>query len=207
MAVSIPADARLLARGTWPPSCAWTACARPPPAAAAIRRRAPPRRPRRGDLLRRDALRSSARAIRRAIGSAEQGPRGAAALCAWAAAGALEPQGPRAAASDRQGPRGPPHATAAVRDVRHRLARSGARRRRRPRRGPRMLGTDARVFVCRRRRDGRGLRVGGRADGEHEKVENLVAIVDVKALASRGRRCSGHDLKTYQRASPPSAGA
>ena len=66
--------------------------------------------------------------------------------------------------------------------------------------GARMLGTDARVFVV--------LGDGEMAEGSvweaaqmasHEKVENLVAIVDVNALGQSGPTMLGHDLKTYQR--------
>ena len=66
--------------------------------------------------------------------------------------------------------------------------------------GARMLGTDARVFVL--------LGDGEMAEGSvweaaqmasHEKVENLVAIVDVNALGQSGPTMLGHDLKTYQR--------
>src|SRR5437868_3980110 len=66
--------------------------------------------------------------------------------------------------------------------------------------GARMLGTDARVFVL--------LGDGEMAEGSvweaaqmasHEKVENLVAIVDVNALGQSGPTILGHDLKTYQR--------
>src|SRR5256712_4527042 len=35
--------------------------------------------------------------------------------------------------------------------------------------------------------------------GSHEKVENLVAIVDVNALGQSGPTMFGHDLKAYQR--------
>ena len=66
--------------------------------------------------------------------------------------------------------------------------------------GARMLGTDARVFVV--------LGDGEMAEGSvweaaqmasHEKVENLVAIVDVNALGQSGPTMFGHDLKAYQR--------
>jgi len=66
--------------------------------------------------------------------------------------------------------------------------------------GARMLGADARVFVL--------LGDGEMAEGSvweaaqmasHEKVENLVAIVDVNALGQSGPTMLGHDLKTYQR--------
>src|SRR5438034_11696269 len=66
--------------------------------------------------------------------------------------------------------------------------------------GARMLGADARVFVL--------LGDGEMAEGSvweaaqmasHEKVENLVAIVDVNALGQSGPTMFGHDLKAYQR--------
>ena len=66
--------------------------------------------------------------------------------------------------------------------------------------GARMLGTDARVFVL--------LGDGEMAEGSvweaaqmasHEKLENLVAIVDVNALGQSGPTMLGHDLKAYQR--------
>jgi transketolase len=66
--------------------------------------------------------------------------------------------------------------------------------------GARMLGTDARVFVL--------LGDGEMAEGSvweaaqmasHEKLDNLVAIVDVNALGQSGPTMLGHDLKTYQR--------
>src|SRR5882724_4848401 len=66
--------------------------------------------------------------------------------------------------------------------------------------GARMLGTDARVFVL--------LGDGEMAEGSvweaaqmasHEKVENLVAVVDVNGLGQSGPTMLGHDLKAYQR--------
>ena len=66
--------------------------------------------------------------------------------------------------------------------------------------GARMLGTDARVFVL--------LGDGEMAEGSvweaaqmasHEKVDNLVAIVDVNGLGQSGPTMLGHDLKAYQR--------
>jgi transketolase len=66
--------------------------------------------------------------------------------------------------------------------------------------GARMLGTDARVFVL--------LGDGEMAEGSvweaaqmasHEKLDNLVAVVDVNALGQSGPTMLGHDLKTYQR--------
>ncbi len=66
--------------------------------------------------------------------------------------------------------------------------------------GARMLGTEARVFVL--------LGDGEMAEGSvweaaqmasHEKVENLVAIVDVNGLGQSGPTMLGHDLKTFQR--------
>src|SRR5437870_6318771 len=66
--------------------------------------------------------------------------------------------------------------------------------------GARMLGTDARVFVL--------LGDGEMAEGSvweaaqmasHEKLEDLVAVVDVNALGQSGPTMFGHDLKAYQR--------
>ena len=66
--------------------------------------------------------------------------------------------------------------------------------------GARMLGTDARVFVL--------LGDGEMAEGSvweaaqmasHEKLEDLVAVVDVNALGQSGPTMLGHDLKAYQR--------
>jgi len=66
--------------------------------------------------------------------------------------------------------------------------------------GARMLGTDARVFVL--------LGDGEMAEGSvweaaeiasHEKLDNLVAVVDVNALGQSGPTMLGHDLKPYQR--------
>ncbi|HEV8584387.1 MAG TPA: transketolase [Methylomirabilota bacterium] len=66
--------------------------------------------------------------------------------------------------------------------------------------GARMLGTEARVFVL--------LGDGEMAEGSvweaaqmasHEKVENLVAIVDVNGLGQSGPTMLDHDLKTFQR--------
>ena len=66
--------------------------------------------------------------------------------------------------------------------------------------GARSLGTDARVFVL--------LGDGEMAEGSvweaaqmasHEKLDNLVAVVDVNALGQSGPTMLGHDLKTYQR--------
>ncbi len=66
--------------------------------------------------------------------------------------------------------------------------------------GARSLGTDARVFVL--------LGDGEMAEGSvweaaqmasHEKLDNLVAVVDVNALGQSGPTMLGHDLKAYQR--------
>ena len=66
--------------------------------------------------------------------------------------------------------------------------------------GARMLGTDARVFVL--------LGDGETAEGSvweaaeiagHEKLANLVALVDVNGLGQSGPTMLGHDLKAYQR--------
>jgi transketolase len=66
--------------------------------------------------------------------------------------------------------------------------------------GARMAGTDARAFVL--------LGDGEMAEGSvweaaqlasHEKVENLIAIVDVNALGQSGPTMLGHDLRAYQR--------
>jgi transketolase len=66
--------------------------------------------------------------------------------------------------------------------------------------GARLLGTDARVFVL--------LGDGETAEGSvweaaeiagHEKLANLVAIVDVNGLGQSGPTMLGHDLKAYQR--------
>jgi len=66
--------------------------------------------------------------------------------------------------------------------------------------GARSLGTDARVFVL--------LGDGEMAEGSvweaaqmasHEKLDHLVAVVDVNALGQSGPTMLGHDLKTYQR--------
>jgi transketolase len=66
--------------------------------------------------------------------------------------------------------------------------------------GARMLGTDARVFVL--------LGDGEMAEGSvweaaavaaHERVENLVAIVDVNGLGQSGPTMLQHDLRAYQR--------
>jgi len=66
--------------------------------------------------------------------------------------------------------------------------------------GARMLGTDARVFVL--------LGDGEMAEGSvweaaqmasHEKLDNLVAIVDVNGLGQSGPTMLDHDLKAYQR--------
>src|SRR5262249_34163322 len=66
--------------------------------------------------------------------------------------------------------------------------------------GARMLATEARTFVL--------LGDGEMAEGSvweaaqmasHEKLDNLVAIVDVNALGQSGPTMLGHDLKTYQR--------
>jgi transketolase len=66
--------------------------------------------------------------------------------------------------------------------------------------GARMLGTEARVFVL--------LGDGEMAEGSvweaaqmasHEKLDNLVALVDVNGLGQSGPTMLGHDLKAYQR--------
>jgi len=66
--------------------------------------------------------------------------------------------------------------------------------------GARSLGTGARVFVL--------LGDGEMAEGSvweaaqmasHEKLDNLVAVVDVNALGQSGPTMLGHDLKAYQR--------
>ena len=66
--------------------------------------------------------------------------------------------------------------------------------------GARMLGTDARVFVL--------LGDGETAEGSvweaaqmagHERLANLVAIVDVNGLGQSGPTMLGHDVKAYQR--------
>jgi len=66
--------------------------------------------------------------------------------------------------------------------------------------GARSLGADARVFVL--------LGDGEMAEGSvweaaqmasHEKVDNLVAVVDVNALGQSGPTMLGHDVKAYQR--------
>src|SRR3989442_1386017 len=66
--------------------------------------------------------------------------------------------------------------------------------------GARMLGMDARVFVL--------LDDGEMAEdsvweaaqmASHEKLEDLVAVVDVNALGQSGPTMLGHDLKAYQR--------
>jgi transketolase len=66
--------------------------------------------------------------------------------------------------------------------------------------GARSLGADARVFVL--------LGDGEMAEGSvweaaqmasHEKLDNLVAVVDVNALGQSGPTMLGHDLKAYQR--------
>src|ERR671922_1515767 len=66
--------------------------------------------------------------------------------------------------------------------------------------GARMLGTDARVFVL--------LGDGETAEGSvweaaqmagHERLANLIAIVDVNGLGQSGPTMLGHDLKAYQR--------
>jgi transketolase len=67
-------------------------------------------------------------------------------------------------------------------------------------RGARMLGSDARVFVL--------LGDGETAEGSvweaaqmagHDRVANLVAVVDVNALGQSGPTMLGHDLRAYQR--------
>jgi transketolase len=67
-------------------------------------------------------------------------------------------------------------------------------------RGARMLGTDARVFVL--------LGDGETAEGSvweaaeiagHDRLVNLVAIVDVNGLGQSGPTMLDHDLKAYQR--------
>ncbi|HET7340117.1 MAG TPA: transketolase [Methylomirabilota bacterium] len=66
--------------------------------------------------------------------------------------------------------------------------------------GARMLGSDARVFVL--------LGDGETAEGSvweaaevagHDRVANLVAIVDVNALGQSGPTMLGHDVRAYQR--------
>jgi len=208
MAVSYSRRRPPAASRTWPPSCAWTAGARRPTAAGSGHpTRCASARLRRGDLLHvmrfdpQRATRSGVRSFR-----AEQGhaaprsmPRGGGPR--------PRPQGPRAATSDRQRPRGPPHAAAAVRWTSPRARASGARVASASPSARRMLGTDARgVRPARRRRDGRGLRVGAaqmRATRSREprggSSTQCAGPVGATMLATISRPTSG--------ASPPSAGA
>ena len=81
---------------------------------------------------------------------------------AWAEAGAFDRGRAAAAAADRLGPRGAPHAAPAVRGRGHRVARAGPVRRRRhgAQRAAHRVGLPH-LRAARRRRVGRGLGVGG----------------------------------------------